>query len=373
MKVFLSWSGRKSRKVAAHFREWLPNVLQALQPFLSTVDTGKGTAWRERVRDELAEAEVGLVFLTSENLRASWPLFEAGALKTVCPVLVDVDVAGLPDPFAGFQATELEAGDLRKLISSLNEMLGEDALSQALLDNAFEAYWPALEQKLEFLRERDSEDLLATSYAATLEALTEADVDIKRIRVPLYQEVLTSELADFRVKLKRWQQARVVLVDHQYAEFIDRVYASAQNDIFATCSDYSIDYWKGRSGERLFSAHRRSSARVTRVFVFETRAEISDAAWSVMEEHVRHNFKVCIYINAEDSRFSFPPDLNRDFTVVDGGLIIGKANHRRHTTVSEWVFNDKDEKQRFAGYIKCLVAGSVTKKDDLYLKLFPGS
>lgn len=370
MKVFLSWSGRKSRSVAALFREWMPTVLQALQPFLSSVDIGKGRAWRDRLRRELAETDVGLVFLTRENVRSSWPLFEAGALEVVCPLLVDLDADALPEPFSEFQTTELTQEDIRKLLGSLNRLLGEDALPEARLDHTFETFWPALEHALAQNRTEDFEDQLAVGYSATLDALIEAEADIKRIQVPLFQEVLASELADFRVKLKRWRQARVVLVDHHYEDFIERVYASAQEKVFATCSDYSVDIWTGRSGERLLNAHRRSGARVTRVFVFESRDEITETAASVMRRHARLGFKVYVYINAEDTRFNFPPDLNRDFTVVDGGLIIGKAAHRRHTTVSEWVFADDDEPARFAGYSKCLIRGSLPKSEALHREIF---
>lgn len=43
MKIFISWSGPKSGAVAKALREWLPLVVNAFEPFLSSDDIDKGT------------------------------------------------------------------------------------------------------------------------------------------------------------------------------------------------------------------------------------------------------------------------------------------------------------------------------------------
>lgn len=42
MKVFISWSGETSKKVALALKAWLPNVIQALDPWMSDKDIEKG-------------------------------------------------------------------------------------------------------------------------------------------------------------------------------------------------------------------------------------------------------------------------------------------------------------------------------------------
>jgi hypothetical protein len=45
MKVFISWSGETSRRIAEVIRDQLPNALQFVRPFFSHEDIDKGARW----------------------------------------------------------------------------------------------------------------------------------------------------------------------------------------------------------------------------------------------------------------------------------------------------------------------------------------
>ncbi|MCL2483300.1 MAG: toll/interleukin-1 receptor domain-containing protein [Propionibacteriaceae bacterium] len=96
MKVFISWSGPLSKKVAQVLKDWIPSVIQAIEPFLSSEDIEKGNRWNTDIARELQESTFGIICVTLENLSAEWLNFEAGALsKTienthVAPFLLDV-------------------------------------------------------------------------------------------------------------------------------------------------------------------------------------------------------------------------------------------------------------------------------------------
>ena len=98
MKIFVSWSGERSHGVAEALRNWLPHVIQGLQPWLSSNDIDKGARWATDIASHLEESRVGIICLTPENIDSAWILFEAGALsKTVnqtfvCPYLVDLNL-----------------------------------------------------------------------------------------------------------------------------------------------------------------------------------------------------------------------------------------------------------------------------------------
>jgi hypothetical protein len=150
VKVFISWSGRKSQNVAEVMRNWLPLVLHSVKPFVSTEDIGKGQYWNARLTRELSDTSVGLIMVTRENAHAEWLQFEAGALSnalpmaSVCPVLIDLKQSDVPGTFAQFQCTTMEKDDLRKLVQSLNVLQGSDSLSDSVLNKTFEAFYPEL-------------------------------------------------------------------------------------------------------------------------------------------------------------------------------------------------------------------------------------
>ena len=129
MKVFLSWSGEPSRHLAEVLRDWLPAVLQAVEPWMSAEDVAKGARWSALLAGELAQAKVGILCLTPDNLAAPWMLFEAGALsKTleqtlVCPYLLGLRPADLGGPLVQFQAAEANRADTRRLVRTINAEL----------------------------------------------------------------------------------------------------------------------------------------------------------------------------------------------------------------------------------------------------------
>src|SRR5262245_21786408 len=154
MKVFISWSGAKSKALANALREWIPNVIQFVDPWMSSEDIDKGARWSSDIADQLEKVRVGIICLTSDNLDSPWILFEAGALsktldKTyVCPYLLDIDQADIRGPLVQFQMTLAEKDDTKKLLHTINNALEGSSLSENRLNSAFEQWWPSLEDKL---------------------------------------------------------------------------------------------------------------------------------------------------------------------------------------------------------------------------------
>ena len=71
MQVFISWSGVRSKEVAVAIADWLSQVIQAVDPWISS-DIDKGARWSPEIAGRLEESKVGIVCLTKENLDNRW-------------------------------------------------------------------------------------------------------------------------------------------------------------------------------------------------------------------------------------------------------------------------------------------------------------
>lgn len=156
MKVFLSWSGDRSRAIADVLRQWIPSVLQAVKPYFSPDDILKGSRWASEVAKELDSSSVGLLVITPENQGAPWLLFEAGALakdldrSKVCPLLFgDMETTDLKGPLVQFQAAKFSREEMKKVVIMMNQELGDQALAGSTLDDVFEMFWPKLSDQIE--------------------------------------------------------------------------------------------------------------------------------------------------------------------------------------------------------------------------------
>ena len=161
MKIFISWSGDKSKEIASVFKDWIPAVIQAAKPYFSPNDIDKGARWSNEIAKELEASRIGIICLTDDNLQAPWLMFEAGALSKsmdmarVCPILFGVEPTDLAGPLVQFQAAPFSKEEIHKVIKTVNSQLGETSLDSNVLDSVFEKWWPDLEEKVNKILEKE--------------------------------------------------------------------------------------------------------------------------------------------------------------------------------------------------------------------------
>jgi hypothetical protein len=168
MNVFVTWSGQRSHAVAKILHDWIPDVIQRVQPFLSSEETAKGSNWGHEITTRLRTCPVGIICLTPENLTAPWILFEAGAISNnvevllsqtgqeigvgqpkACTYLYDLAPTDVQKPLEMFQATVAkDKVENRKMLNTINDALGKEKMDGQQLDRVFEKYWPDLAEKL---------------------------------------------------------------------------------------------------------------------------------------------------------------------------------------------------------------------------------
>ncbi len=163
MKVFIGWSGPRSKAVAQALHDWLPDVIHILKPWMSSADLDKGRIWPTEISKELKESGFGIICLTPENLQQPWIYFEAGAISKsvehtyVCPLLFDLDGLDQNNPLNLFQTTKAEKDDIKSLIKTMNNALGDAKLDDARLNKSFENNWKELEDKLDQIRKNSQQ------------------------------------------------------------------------------------------------------------------------------------------------------------------------------------------------------------------------
>lgn len=154
MKVFISWSGTRSRVIASALRSFLQDVNQQIEPWMSDSDLRAGERWGARLAEELDATDFGIFCLTRDAQTSRWLAFEAGALSKsvrsgrVCPYLIDLAPNDVEGPLRQFQSKNATRDDTQALLVEINKLMGQDALDDPRLRRYFDNYWPDLEQAI---------------------------------------------------------------------------------------------------------------------------------------------------------------------------------------------------------------------------------
>lgn len=210
VKVFISWSGSRSKAIADILRRWLPGVLQAVRPYFSPDDIAKGSRWSSDIAKELDVSRVGLLVVTPENQEAPWLLFEAGALaknldrSKVCPLLFgEMEPTDVKGPLVQFQSAKFSQEEMKRVMKMINAELADAALPPDVLDSVFEMWWPKLqeqvdnqlasrarEQDVEQLR-RSDRDILEEVLSLTRRFASDRPRPLD-VRHPVWEDLITS-------------------------------------------------------------------------------------------------------------------------------------------------------------------------------------
>lgn len=149
-RVFLSYSGPLSHKVALALQDWARSVVD-VEFFVASRNLQPGLLWVAELARHLRTADHAVLCVTPGSTRSPWILFEAGAVfavkgfdvPRVIPYLLDVSPSRLPSPLQCLQAVSADRAGTFRLLQSLNTGITEEAFSER---------WPSLERKLRHIR-----------------------------------------------------------------------------------------------------------------------------------------------------------------------------------------------------------------------------
>jgi len=238
MRVFISWSGDLSKQVAELLREWIKDVLQGTETWISTEDIDKGSLWFGDISGQLSETSVGILCLTRENMTSPWILFEAGALakglskSRVCPLLVNLKYADLKPPLSMFNGTLPTKKDMLMLVKTINAQNGDKRLAEEeRVEKAFGHWWEEFEAKFKGIltsykprkesQSRSSDDMLqeVLQIVRSLQnswLSTSSSSPPKLMSLPTYSELAYQFRArDMKTKLTEFIEQQIKEVEEK--------------------------------------------------------------------------------------------------------------------------------------------------------------
>jgi hypothetical protein len=195
VKIFISWSGARSKSVALALYEWLPQVIQSIDPWMSDKDIEKGAWWSDELQQALDKAEFGLVCVTPENKESAWLNFEGGALSNkltqarACPYLFDIESAELTGPFARLQHATATKEETEKLLQTINKYCPNPMKDDALR-KSFERCWGEFKTKLKAVPPTSTRPTPVRDVSDYLKEILEIVRELQRTRAPAAIPVL---------------------------------------------------------------------------------------------------------------------------------------------------------------------------------------
>lgn len=160
--IFISWSGDYAGEVALALKDFIETCIQSTAPWISK-EQDAGVVWFEGISKRL-EAQIGVLCVTDANKSSRWLNFEAGALfgarkdqQRVIPYCIDLDVGALGQPLEQLNAAAADEKGTRKLLESINNVLGDARLADHVLASMFRRCWPDMAKALEKARNEEAE------------------------------------------------------------------------------------------------------------------------------------------------------------------------------------------------------------------------
>ena len=154
MRIFISWSGPRSKKVADYLKDWLLNLPLPIEPWVSGDAIEPGTRWSKELSAALEGTDFGILCLTPDNQLEPWICFEGGALSKfgkarVVPYLLGMKPSELKHPLQQFHAVEGHCAGTWKMVHGIHKATEDQTRSEKNIRQVFDKWWPDLEKVIQ--------------------------------------------------------------------------------------------------------------------------------------------------------------------------------------------------------------------------------
>lgn len=149
MNVFVSWSGCRTRVLAAALGRLLHSLQLGVNAWSSAQGITAGKLWRTELFKQLKRARIGIICVSRYSVKSEWVQFEIGALCTslpdehLFPYLVDIDADAVPDTLKDLQCCRANEEETWQLVGAIHRLV-HDSEPDERCRTAFDDHWPAL-------------------------------------------------------------------------------------------------------------------------------------------------------------------------------------------------------------------------------------
>lgn len=140
----------RSKLFAKFFSTWLPQVIQATNPFFSEMSIEKGDNAIGPIKSALRSAEYGIVFVTRDNYCSGWLNNEVGAMWLrdikISPVMLDEAMGPINGMISHLQQTRTTKESIYSLIKAIRNACC--SIDDKVLEEAFDRGWSMVDKKI---------------------------------------------------------------------------------------------------------------------------------------------------------------------------------------------------------------------------------
>jgi hypothetical protein len=213
VKVFIGWSGERSKAFAEFLHRVLRTLSIGVSPWVSGPEIEEGARWQGEWRKAVEETEYAVLCVTPEAARSPWLHFEAGAFakgdtSRVVPLLIDMEGEDFDGPLRVFPSRVVDFESMDELLRFLAGASETSTLEGDEVTRAFLRWRPDFDAVMKDIREQADPSSLHTAReeptrSALMEMLgslsrrlSEIDLRLERMSEDITRERVPAVLPD---------------------------------------------------------------------------------------------------------------------------------------------------------------------------------
>jgi len=335
MKIFISWSGETSRRLALSIKNNILNY-PGITTFISSEDINSGTLWFNKVTASLNEMNEALVVLTPSSYARPWLNFEAGyifgKLNKLSIIVISQDEAfAVSGPFSPFQVRNGRSRtDIIKLLSDITKDKGES------IEKWVDIHFKKWKEEVENIFANESALDKNISKLYNLFNLNSAKITDNKV----YSSIVNKYLAETTFTISELETKFEILAENYPYYILDlQKKLKVKTKSIALRNHFEI-FWNTPLGGEIRESVSEMSQRI---FVYHAEQELENDFYTLM----LHAKEYSIFILSYENLKNYHPAFVKDFAIISSNekKVYAEYNLFSEVKTIKFITNDAITKQ----------------------------